>query len=199
MIAAFAAYLVLIKYHIAFIIILAIAVAYLLDAVDGYLATRDASKGKIGLIAYLKYSLGGKTKLDVGSYKRKTAKVAPKGARIDVAGDRIVEYLFLLIFLYLHVIPFFLVIVILLVAMHSVTDALMANRGTSIKAKSAFTRIFYTSNASRWFSGFIKFLTFSYLVLIYISGYPVWIGSVIAYIMFGFVIIRGFAQIKEAL
>jgi phosphatidylglycerophosphate synthase len=195
--AILAIYLVIIKFN-PFVIIILLAVAIILDAIDGFFALYEVSKGKIGFLTYLKHSLGDKkAKEHVAKYKAEISKIAPAGARIDVAGDRIIEFGFWMLFLYLHIVPLWIVIAV--VIRHAFADALMGAKGTSMKAKTSIARRLYTSNLSRWGINVVKFVTFSYLVLVYVAGYPALIGTVLVYVLFAFIMLRGAAEIYEAL
>ncbi|MEM0202314.1 MAG: CDP-alcohol phosphatidyltransferase family protein, partial [Candidatus Micrarchaeaceae archaeon] len=53
------AYLVIAKFN-AFAIIILLAIAMLSDAIDGYFAVREESKGKISFITYVRAATGNK-------------------------------------------------------------------------------------------------------------------------------------------
>lgn len=192
-----AAYLVLARYD-PWVTIAIIAVAMLLDAVDGYFAVREAGSGAVGIRAYA-MSLAGdaKSRELVKRYKgRARSKAASFGPRIDVAGDRAVEYILWVVYTYVNVIPLFVIILVIL--RHSFADAVMAAKGTSSKMKTRFARIVYSSNLFRGGINVVKFLTFSYLALVYVSGYPAWIGYVLVTILVAYIMVRGAAEIYEA-
>lgn len=191
------AYLVILKFNaIAIIVLFVLIIA--LDGVDGFLAVREESNGAIGLIYYLRASMGNEeAHARVKQIKLSLSKKAPHGARIDVAGDRVVEYVPWLLFMFLHIVPLFVVIII--VIRHSFADALMASRGTSSKMKSGFARVVYASNASRAGINIMKLVTFSYLVLVYVLAYPLWIGYVLIALLVIYVLARGIAEIYESL
>ena len=191
------AYLVLLKFNVIAIIAL-FAFILALDGIDGFLAVREESKGEIGFAYYLRSALGnGEAHARVKEIKLSLSKTAPHGARIDVAGDRVVEYVPWLLFMFVHIVPMFVVIII--VIRHSFADALMVSKGTSSKMKSGFVRAVYASNASRAGINIMKFITFSYLALVYVLAYPLWIGYVLIGILVAYVLVRGAAEIYESL
>ncbi len=190
------AYLVLTKFNPIIIAIL-IAIAMLLDAVDGYFAIREASAGKIGFGKYISAALGDKkAKQSVSNYKKKLASISKYGARIDVAGDRAVEYILWMVYVYTGVLPFLVIVIV--VIRHSFVDAVMAARGTSSKMKTKFAQLVYSSNLGRGGINVVKFLTFAYLAFVYIWLYPDWIGHALAAILLIYIILRGIAEIYEA-
>ena len=185
-------YLVFLKANPVITIIL-IAVAFLSDAIDGYFAVHDESKGSISFALYVSAALGNKTaKAKIKPIKERIAKHVPYGPRMDVAGDRVMEFAFWITFTYLHIIPVF--VFLLVVIRHAFADALMGQKGTSTKMKSKFAAALYTSNISRGAINVVKFLAFAYLVLVYVSGYPIAVGYALVAILFAFVMIRGAAE-----
>ncbi len=190
------AYLILIKYN-AFATAFIFIVATVLDALDGYLAVKESSNGKVSFIAYTKAALTHKNADEIKKYKSKAAAYAKFGPRIDIAGDRFAEYSLFIVFAYVRLIPVYVVLAVVL--LHSFADALMGSRGTSSKMKSKFAAIVYTSNASRAGINVAKILAFSYLILVYSANYPVGIGYALLCIMLGFIFIRGIAEIYECL
>lgn len=191
-----AAFLVIIKFNVWLIIII-IAVAFVLDAVDGYFAVHESSNGKVGIVTYLSAALGNPKSLKiVKSYKSKVSKNAPSGPRMDVAGDRAAEYILWITFTYLHIIP--LIITVLIVIRHSFVDAVMGARGTSSKMNTGIGKVLYSSNTSRFFINVVKFITFAYLCLVYISGYPIIIGYVLVGILFTYIMVRGIAEVYDS-
>lgn len=191
------AYAVILKVHPIIPVFLFI-LALVLDGVDGFFALNEVSKGKIGIGTYLRYAMGNDDAARlIGEYKPKIVEEASYGPRIDVAGDRIVEYSMWILFVYLRVLPFF--VILLIVARHSIADAMMGGRGTSSKAKTRFARIFYTSKGSRLVANVLKALAFSYLMLVYISGWNLLVGYALAGLLVAFVMLRGAAEIHESL
>jgi phosphatidylglycerophosphate synthase len=175
-----------------------ISVAFLSDAVDGYLAVREESKGSISFGYYLSAALGDKVaKAKLKPIKERIAKHVPYGPRMDVAGDRVMEFSFWITFTYLDIIP--VIVFLLVVIRHAFADALMAGRGTSSKMKSKLAAAIYSSNLGRGGINIIKFLAYAYLVLVYVSGYPVDIGYALVAILFTYIMVRGAAEIYESL
>ena len=132
----------------------------------------------------------------VAGYKPKIAKIAKWGPRMDIAGDRMVEYSLWMLFTYVRILPFYVILLVL--AVHSIADALMGGKGTSSKTKTRFARIVYTSKTSRLIANVLKALTFSYLMLVYISGWNLQIGYALAALLVIFVTLRGTAEIYES-
>ncbi len=191
------AYLVIAKISPIVIAIL-IAVTILLDAVDGYLAVWESSRGKVSFASYLRASMGNaKAMAVVHSFKSKSHKAASYGPRIDVAGDRVIEYVFWALFTYLRVIPLF--VLVLIIVRHSFADAFMASRGTSSKMKTRFAKFIYSSNIGRGGINVVKFATFSYLAFMYIWHSPAWIGYVLVTILVSYIMLRGIAEVYDSL
>ncbi len=189
-------YLILIKFN-PIITILLIVIVTALDAVDGMVAVWSISKGKIGFVEYAKAAFGNeKMGLLVKKYKQSISKVARHGPRMDIAGDRIVEYLLWIIFAYTGIVPLF--ILLIMVIRHSFADAFMGARGTSSKMKTRVAMWLYGSNASRFAVNMLKLVTFSYLVLVYVSGYSIIIGYALIALLASFIVIRGAAEVYES-
>ncbi len=187
------AYLIIFKFSVVLILIL-LSLSLFLDAGDGFLALKQGSKNKISLLSYIRYISGKKSKR-ITETKRKISKIAPWGPRMDIAGDRITEYTLWIVFTFLHILPIF--VIFLIIIRHSFTDAFMAARGTSSQVFSNFSRIFYTSNWSRATINILKFVTFAYLILVYIMKYPVYIGYILVAVLVGFILLRGFSEIYD--
>ncbi len=190
------AYLILAKFNPIAIIIL-IAVALLLDAVDGFLAVNQESHGAVGLATYISSLRGNaKAKQLVKGIKQRMSRSARFGPRMDVAGDRAVEYILWAVYTIAGVVPLFVLIIIII--RHSFVDAFMAAKGTSSKMKTKFAQIVYSSNLWRGGINVVKFLTFAYLSLVYVWDYPIWIGYVLITILVAYILLRGAAEICEA-
>ncbi len=189
-------YLILIRFN-ALVTISIFVISIVLDAVDGFLAVWQLSKGKVSFSDYLGAALfrDRKSIEKVSPYKSRISRHAKFGPRMDVAGDRFAEYSMWIVFSFVGIVPLALLIAVVL--RHSFADAIMAARGTSSKMKSGFARVIYTSNASRAAINVVKILTFSYMILVYVSGFPVIAGYVLVGILFAFVMLRGAAEIYE--
>ncbi len=189
-------YLILLKFN-PIVTILLIVIVTLLDAVDGMVAVWSISKGKIGFVEYTKAALGNvKMKLLVKRYKQGISKVARHGPRMDIAGDRIVEYLLWIVFAYTGIVPLFVLLII--VIRHSFADAMLGARGTSSKMKTRLASKLYGSNASRFAVNVLKLVTFSYLVLVYVSDYSIIVGYALIALLASFIVVRGAAEIYES-
>lgn len=190
------AYLIIAQYN-PVVIILIIAAAMAMDALDGFFAVNEASKGKIGFGKYISALTGNESaKKDVKKAKEGLSKTSKFGQRIDVAGDRAVEYILWVVYTYVNVVPLFVLFIIII--RHSFVDAFMASKGTSAKMKTKFARVVYSSNLWRGGINVVKFLTFSYLSLMYIWGYPAWIGYVLITVLVAYILLRGAAEVLEA-
>lgn len=162
-------YLILIKFDPLWTIII-IAIMFILDAVDGMLAKYDLKK-----------------------YKTKSA----YGPRLDVASDRAIEYIFWITYVYLSIVPLFVLFIVVL--RHSFVDAFMGAKGTSSKLKTKFARIVYASNLFRGGINVVKAITFSYLALVYIANWPINIGYALTALLVVYILVRGAAEIWENL
>ena len=190
-------YLIFLKVN-PWITIALIAIAFLSDAVDGYLAVREESKGSIGFWFYISAAIGNKAaKAKLKPIKENIAKHVPYGPRMDVAGDRVMEFSFWITFTYLDIIP--VIVFLLVVVRHAFADALMAGRGTSSKMKSRLAAAIYSSSIGRGGINVVKFLAYAYLVLVYVSGYPIDIGYALVAILFAYIMVRGAAEIYESI
>ncbi len=191
----FVAYLVILKINPLYSIII-LLLAFLLDGVDGYLAIREASEGKVSFIMYIKAARGNtKYKKEMKELKEGISKKYPHGPRMDVAGDRAVEYALWAVFTYLNILPLFVILIVIF--RHSFVDGLMAAKGTSNKMKSKFARVVYSSNIGRGGINIVKFLAFSYLILVYVSNFPIIYGYILTGILLLYIILRGVAEVYE--
>ncbi|MCL4403433.1 MAG: hypothetical protein M1500_01715 [Candidatus Marsarchaeota archaeon] len=190
-------YLILVKFN-PIVTILLIILVTVLDAVDGMVAVWSSSGGRIGFIEYTSAALGNPNmKALVKKYKQGISKTAKHGPRMDIAGDRIIEYLLWIVFTYTGIVP--LAVLIIIVIRHSFADALMGARGTSSKMKTRAASWLYSSNASRFAINVLKLVTFSYLVLVYVSGYSLLVGYVLIGLLAAFIVVRGAAEIYESI
>lgn len=193
--ALFVLYLILIKFDGAAIVLI-IAIVMFLDALDGYFAIREESRGAIGIATYFRALTGSfSAKSKVQQYRKKASVSARFGARIDVAGDRAVEYSFWVLFTYLNIIPLW--VIFLIIIRHSFVDAFMGAKGTSSHMKTRLGRALYSSNIARGGINVVKFIAFSYLALVYVDGYPIGIGYALAAILVAYIMLRGAAEIYE--
>lgn len=191
----FSIYLIILKIN-PLLIVLLLAIAFMLDGIDGYLAVRDESKGKLSLKEYIMAISGNvEARKKVKKIKEAISISFPYGPRMDIAGDRAVEYSLWAIFVYLNVLPFFVILIVIF--RHSFVDAIMGVKGTSNKMKTKFARVVYSSNIGRGGVNVVKVLTFSYLVFVYISGFPIIYGYILTTILLIYIILRGSAEIYE--
>ncbi|MGC8622869.1 MAG: hypothetical protein ACP5SJ_01735 [Candidatus Micrarchaeia archaeon] len=201
LLAFIVAYMVIAK-MLPWVTVVLVAIAFASDGIDGYLAVKEESKGKIGFTLYMRAATGDvNAKERVKPIKENISKHFPYGPRIDVAGDRVMEYTFWLLFLY----TFFdkigsiaLFVVLLVVTRHAFADALMAAKGTSSKMKTRFAKAVYSSNTSRALINIVKFLAFAYLALFYALDYPAIIEYLLVAVLFAIIMLRGAAEIYES-
>ncbi|MDE1855452.1 MAG: CDP-alcohol phosphatidyltransferase family protein [Candidatus Micrarchaeota archaeon] len=164
-------YLVLVKYS-ATVVIPLIVFLFLLDWVDGYLAAQDE-------------------------------KAPPRyGAYLDIAIDRIIEYAFWLLFTLLSILPWFVIAIVF--ARNTVADYLVTRKGMTFSSmKSGFGRI-ASSHIIRGAYAVLKAVNFAYLALIVVlglppSGWPILVAYGLTTVVVAFSLIRGAAEIHEAL
>ncbi len=123
------------------------------------------------------------------------------GPRLDVAGDRITEYVLWILFTFLGIVP--LIILLLVVVRHSFADALMGARGTSSKMKTKAAQVLYASDLHRGGIGLVKFITFSYLAWAYVTnslyGSFLYVAYALIGILFIYIMVRGIAEIYDSL
>ncbi len=175
-----------------------LAFAFVLDGIDGYLALRGASKGKISPSMYISYSLGGKKySKQIKTTKEGIGKSARYGPRFDVAADRISEYSLWAVFTVVGILPLFVLIIVII--RHSIADAFLGTKGTSSKMRTGIARSLYASNLSRSGINVLKFVTFSYLMLAYVSGYPLVPAYILVSLLVLFIVVRGMAEVYESL
>ncbi|MDE1822958.1 MAG: CDP-alcohol phosphatidyltransferase family protein [Candidatus Micrarchaeota archaeon] len=191
------AYMVLAKFNAVAVVAL-IAIVIFLDAFDGFLAMSEESKGRFSFSSYARSMLGNKRlAAEARRIKERISRTAKHGARMDVAGDRAVEYIFWITFTYLALVP--LLVAMLVVIRHSFVDAVMGSKGTSSRMKTRFARAVYSSNIGRGGINIVKFLAFSYLSLVYIIGYPIVIGYMLTALLVIYIMARGAAELYESM
>lgn len=196
-IVLFVLYLIIIQVN-PIISIALLAIAFIMDGVDGFFALREASKGKISISMYLDYSLGNKKYAKkIKSLKESIGKTAKHGPRFDIAADRITEYALWVLFTVLGIVPFFVLIIVII--RHSIADAFLGMKGTSSKMKTSIAKMFYASSVSRGGVNIVKFVTFSYLILVYVSGFPILPAYILIFILVLFILVRGTAEVYESL
>lgn len=176
----------------ALVVLFLLLVLFVSDALDGYLV----SLGKHSLPDFLKYLLAEAS--GSGKAARKFPKVMPKySAYFDIAVDRIIEYAFWLLFTLLQLLPWFVIAIVFV--RNSLADALTLRKGkTFSKMHSTFGRI-ASSHLSRGAYGIVKVATFAYLSLIVVAGWPIMPGYALTGLTVAFSLIRGAAEIYEAL
>jgi phosphatidylglycerophosphate synthase len=191
----FAVYLIFVKFDV-WAVALLLFIVFWLDWLDGVAAAIAASGGGISFIGYIRGTMGDKPMRNkIAAAKKKAAAQSGYGPRLDIAGDRAVEYILWFAYLILGLVP--LIVVLVLVAVHSYADAMMGSRGTSSKMRKKITRIVYSSHFGRYLGGVLKAATFIYLAFVYITAYPVVIGDVLIAVTFAFILLRGAVQIYE--
>ncbi|MDE1870745.1 MAG: CDP-alcohol phosphatidyltransferase family protein [Candidatus Micrarchaeota archaeon] len=193
----FVIYLILVKAD-PLISIALLAFAFIMDGVDGFLALSEESKGKITLRMYVSYSLGNKRYAKkIKDTKNGIEKSARYGPRFDVAADRISEYSFWALFTFVGILPFFLLVIVII--RHSIADAFLGTKGTSSKMKTGIASALYASSISRAGVNVLKFVTFSYLILAYVSSYPLLPAYALSALLVIFIVARGAAEVYESI
>ena len=194
------AYLIFNRLNVILTLIL-IGIMFILDAVDGFAMVNAKSKGKVSFWDYVMATVLGNRSAKAKVAKYKSLSGTRYGARLDIAGDRVVEFAFWIIFTYLHIIPIW--VFLLIVIRHAYVDAMMASRGTSSKMHTKFARIVFSSVAGRGWINVNKAINFGYLALIYIIGYTFGWYLIIAYvavaILFFHIMLRGAAEMYESI
>jgi len=118
------------------------------------------------------------------------------GKRLDVAGDRITEYLYYFFFTIKELIPIFIFPII--IVRNSFVDTFFYTPKKNFSTtKTKLARIFSSSRFSRFLYGFLKMLTFFYLGCVLIFNFPIVVGYFLLVITVSFSIIRGIADILE--
>jgi phosphatidylglycerophosphate synthase len=184
------AYLIILKFS-AVLVVLLFLVMFGMDNLDGYFAA-SRSPSLSDFASYLGDELRGRER----SSSKASAKPPKYGAALDIAGDRITEYTFWILFTWLYLIPLYVVLIIM--TRNCLADALTLSKGkTFSKMKSAFGRV-ASSHKSRALYQVVKSSAIIYLALVYLAGWPAWIGYVLVAAAVVFSLIRGAAEIYEA-
>jgi len=184
------AYMIIIKLS-ALLIVPLMLIMFALDNLDGYLATSNAPSIS-NFLSYTRNELKGRE-----MSRSKSSKKPPKyGAALDIAGDRITEYTFWIVFTWLQILPVYVVLIIM--TRNSIADALTLTKGkTFSKMKSSFGRV-AASHASRATYQVVKASAIVYLSLVYVAGWPIWIGYLLTAAAVIYSLFRGAAEIYEA-
>ncbi len=180
-------YLIYLKFN-PFAVVALILFTFLLDEVDGYLALGRHEN-------FLKYIIAeGKGKHVYAPAD--VAKLPKYGSALDIAGDRITEFSFWILFTYLRIIPLFVLFIV--VIRDALSDAFTHTSGKTFhNMHSKFGKIAY-SHLARGAIGASKAVTFCYLALMYIANWPAWIGYILVAYVITFFLLRGAAEIYEA-
>ncbi|MEM3781893.1 MAG: CDP-alcohol phosphatidyltransferase family protein [Candidatus Micrarchaeaceae archaeon] len=181
------AYLIYLKFD-AIALVALIIVAFLLDEIDGYLALGKGTN----FIKYVATEARGKHVYG----EEDVAKLPSYGSALDIAGDRINEYTFWILFTFLHVLPLFVLFIV--VIRNSLSDAFVASsKRTFHNMSTKFGKIAY-SHLARGAIGASKAVVFSYLTLVFVLGFPKAIGYALVAYLIAFFLLRGAAEIYEA-
>jgi len=182
------AYLIYLKFNVVAVVLL-ILFAFLLDELDGYFALGKGTN----IFKYLATEATGKhvyTKKDV-------SKLPTYGSALDIAGDRITEYTFWILFTYLQVVPLYILFIVII--RNSLSDAFTStSKKTFHNMHTTFGKIAY-SHLARGAIGASKAVVFSYLALMYIAHWPAIIGYLLVAYLITFFLLRGSAEIYESL
>ncbi len=187
---AFLVYLVLIRFN-PVVVVLVLFFLFISDAFDGYFATL----GKHTLPDFLGYfwneAMGRKK-------TKKFPKKMPKyAAYLDIAIDRIIDYTLWGLFTLLGLLP--LIVIVVVFIRNTISDFLVVRSGkTFAKMHSAFGRI-ASSHIIRGANSALKAINFAFLALVFIAGWPIAIAYVLTAITVALILLRGAAEIYEAL
>ncbi len=170
--------------------VLLIITLFLSDSLDGYMA----ALGEHSPVDFGKYLLDEAK----GNRKKRFPRHMPSyAAYFDIAVDRLVEYGFWLLFTLLSILPWFIFVIVF--ARNTLSDFLVLRRGKSFSSMhTGFGRI-ASSHFSRGLYGALKALAFIYLALVFIAGLPLAVGYALAAMVVAFSLLRGAAEIYEAL
>ncbi|MGB9703103.1 MAG: CDP-alcohol phosphatidyltransferase family protein [Candidatus Micrarchaeales archaeon] len=120
------------------------------------------------------------------------------GKRLDVAGDRITEYLYYFFLSIKNLIPIFILPIIII--RNSLVDSFFYTPKKNFStAKTKIARIFSSSRFSRALYGFLKMLMFFYFSSLLFFRLPLIFGYALLAIVVAFSLIRGASDIYEAL
>jgi phosphatidylglycerophosphate synthase len=180
-------YLIYLRFN-AWATVALILIAFFMDELDGYFALGK----KTNILHYLKVEASGRH-----VYSHEDVERLPKyGSALDIAGDRITEYTFWVVFTYLHVVPLFILFIVFI--RNSISDAFTAaSKKNFHNMQTKFGKIAY-SHLARGAIGVSKAVVFSYLALVYILNWPAVIGYVLVAYLITFFLLRGAAEIYEA-
>lgn len=184
------AYLIILKASAVLVVVLFL-VMFGMDNLDGYFATsRNPSLSDFA--SYIGSEIRGRER----SRSKKAPKPPAYGAALDIAGDRITEYTFWILFTWLYLIPLYVVLIIM--TRNCLADALTLSKGkTFSKMHSAFGRV-ASSHKSRALYQVVKSAAIIYLALVYLAAWPAWIGYVLVAVAVAYSLLRGAAEIYEA-
>ncbi len=182
-------YAIVVKVN-AVAVVLLVILLFLSDTLDGYMATLGGHSPQDFILYMIDEARGIK--------KKKFPKTMPAyAAYFDIAVDRVVEYGFWLLFIYLALLPWFVFVIVF--ARNTLADFLVLRRGKSFSSMhTGFGRI-ASSHVSRGAYGALKALAFIYLALVFIAGLPLIVGYAMVALVVAFSLLRGAAEIYEAL
>ncbi|MCL5239675.1 MAG: hypothetical protein M1286_04390 [Candidatus Marsarchaeota archaeon] len=172
-------------------VLLALALLFASDAADGYMGT-DHRHTLSDFVHYL---------LEEAhlARKRERRRPTPPGyaAYLDIAVDRVVEYGLWLAFTALYLLPWYVIVIVFI--RNTIADALVVGKKKNFgNMKSGFGRI-ASSHISRGAYAILKAVNFGYLALVAVAAWPIGIGYVLTIGVVAFSLLRGAAEISEAL
>jgi len=175
----------------AVLVVLLFLVMFGMDNLDGYFAT-SGKPSVADFVSYLGREIRGRERS-----RSKGAMKPPKyGAALDIAGDRITEYTFWILFTWLYLIPLYVILIIM--TRNCLADALTLSKGkTFSKMHSAFGRI-ASSHKSRALYQVVKSSAIIYMALVYLAAWPLWAGYALVAAAVAYSLLRGAAEIYEA-
>ena len=130
-------------------------------------------------------------------YAAKKERKTTYGARLDIAGDRAIEYVFWILYTYIGLLPLYVVFIIVL--RNSFADAFVLAKNRSFaRMKTGLGRI-ASSHISRGAYGALKAITFTYLALVFVAAWPISVGYALVGATVTYSVIRGVAEVEDAL
>ena len=175
----------------AVIVLLLLAVLFISDSADGYMAF----SGRHSLPDFAHYLLE-EARVLRGKARKRPA--PPRyAAYLDIAIDRVIEYALWLAFTLLSILPWFVIAIVF--ARNTLADFLVTRRGKTFKGmRTGFGRI-ASSHVSRGAYAILKAVNFGYLAMVAVLGWPLSAAYALTAVVVVFSLLRGASEIYEAL
>lgn len=170
--------------------VLLIVSLFLSDSLDGYMAALGRHSPQDFVLYLIDEARGVR--------KKKFPKSMPSyAAYFDIAVDRVVEYGFWLLFIYLALLPWYVFAIVFI--RNTLADFLVLRRGKSFSSMRTKFGSIASSHLSRGAYGALKALAFIYLALVFIAGLPLVLGYALTVLVIAFSLLRGASEVYEAL